>query len=130
MALARRLPRSRLTMLRLRSPISTVPARLTPSVVMSLGLGLAVLVTITQIDGNLRRQFMAALPTARPRSISSISHRRGRPLRRVPESAGAAIDRRGRADAARAHHRRPRPSKRKTSSLRRTPNGCCRATAA
>ena len=39
---------------------------LTPSVVMSLGLGLAVLVTITQIDGNLRRQFMAALPEHAP----------------------------------------------------------------
>ena len=33
---------------------------------MSLGLGLAVLVTITQIDGNLRRQFMAALPDRAP----------------------------------------------------------------
>jgi putative ABC transport system permease protein len=33
---------------------------------MSLGLGLAVLVTITQIDGNLRRQFMAALPERAP----------------------------------------------------------------
>jgi putative ABC transport system permease protein len=42
------------------------PGALTPSVVMSLGLGLAVLVTITQIDGNLRRQFMAALPDHAP----------------------------------------------------------------
>jgi putative ABC transport system permease protein len=33
---------------------------------MSLGLGLAVLVTVTQIDGNLRRQFMAALPDRAP----------------------------------------------------------------
>ncbi len=42
------------------------PGALTPSVVMSLGLGLTVLVTITQIDGNLRRQFMAALPDRAP----------------------------------------------------------------
>src|SRR5664279_3541812 len=42
------------------------PGALTPSVVLSLGLGLAVLVTITQIDGNLRRQFMAALPEHAP----------------------------------------------------------------
>ena len=42
------------------------PGALTPSVVMSLGLGLAVLVTITQIDGNLRRQFLAALPDRAP----------------------------------------------------------------
>ena len=42
------------------------PGALTPSVVLSLGLGLAVLVTITQIDGNLRRQFLAALPEHAP----------------------------------------------------------------
>ncbi|WP_038949864.1 ABC transporter permease, partial [Bradyrhizobium genomosp. III] len=42
------------------------PGALTPSVVLSLGLGLAVLVTITQIDGNLRRQFLAALPDRAP----------------------------------------------------------------
>ncbi|WP_038965067.1 ABC transporter permease, partial [Bradyrhizobium diazoefficiens] len=42
------------------------PGALTPSVVLSLGLGLAVLVTITQIDGNLRRQFLAALPDQAP----------------------------------------------------------------
>ncbi|HEY4746464.1 MAG TPA: FtsX-like permease family protein, partial [Steroidobacteraceae bacterium] len=66
MALARRLPRSRLTMLRLTIANIYRPGALTPSVVMSLGLGLAVLVTITQIDGNLRRQFMAALPDRAP----------------------------------------------------------------
>jgi len=66
MALARRLPRSRLTMLRLAIANIYRPGALTPSVVMSLGLGLAVLVTITQIDGNLRRQFLAALPDRAP----------------------------------------------------------------
>jgi putative ABC transport system permease protein len=66
MALARRLPRTRLTMLRLAIANIYRPGALTPSVVMSLGLGLAVLVTITQIDGNLRRQFMAALPDRAP----------------------------------------------------------------
>jgi putative ABC transport system permease protein len=66
MALARRLPRSRITMLRLAIANIYRPGALTPSVVMSLGLGLAVLVTITQIDGNLRRQFMAALPDRAP----------------------------------------------------------------
>src|SRR5205085_1726418 len=53
MALARRLPRPRFTMLRLAIANIYRPGALTPSVVMSLGLGLAVLVTITQIDGNL-----------------------------------------------------------------------------
>jgi len=66
MALARRLPRTRMTMLRLAIANIYRPGALTPSVVMSLGLGLAVLVTITQIDGNLRRQFMAALPDHAP----------------------------------------------------------------
>jgi putative ABC transport system permease protein len=66
MALARRLPRTRITMLRLAITNIYRPGALTPSVVMSLGLGLAVLVTITQIDGNLRRQFLAALPERAP----------------------------------------------------------------
>jgi putative ABC transport system permease protein len=66
MALARRLPRTRLPMLRLAIANIYRPGALTPSVVMSLGLGLAVLVTITQIDGNLRRQFLAALPDRAP----------------------------------------------------------------
>ncbi len=66
MALARWLPRTRFTMLRLAIANIYRPGALTPSVVMSLGLGLAVLVTITQIDGNLRRQFLAALPDRAP----------------------------------------------------------------
>jgi putative ABC transport system permease protein len=66
MAVARRLPRTSFTMLRLAISNIYRPGALTPSVVMSLGLGLAVLVTITQIDGNLRRQFLAALPDRAP----------------------------------------------------------------
>ncbi len=66
MELARRLPRTRITMLRLAITNIYRPGALTPSVVMSLGLGLAVLVTITQIDGNLQRQFLAALPDRAP----------------------------------------------------------------
>jgi putative ABC transport system permease protein len=66
MALARQMPRTRFPMLRLAISNIYRPGALTPSVVMSLGLGLAVLVTITQIDGNLRRQFLAALPDRAP----------------------------------------------------------------
>lgn len=66
MALARRLPRAQNTMLRLAVSNIHRPGALTPSVVLSLGLGLAVLVTVTQIDGNLRRQFLAALPERAP----------------------------------------------------------------
>jgi putative ABC transport system permease protein len=66
MGLARGVPRSRFTMLRLAVSNIYRPGALTPSVVLSLGLGLTVLVTVTQIDGNLRRQFLAALPEHTP----------------------------------------------------------------
>ncbi len=66
MRLAARLPRARQTLLRLAVANIHRPGALTPSVVLSLGLGLSVLVTITQIDGNLRRQFAAALPDRAP----------------------------------------------------------------
>lgn len=66
MALARRVPRPRSTELRLALSNIHRPGALTPSVVLSLGLGLTVLVTVAQIDGNLRRQFEAALPEHAP----------------------------------------------------------------
>jgi putative ABC transport system permease protein len=66
MWLARAWPRPRSTMMRLAISNIYRPGALTPSVVMSLGLGLALLVTVTQIDGNLRRQFSAALPDKAP----------------------------------------------------------------
>lgn len=66
MAAAARLPRTHFPMLRLAISNIYRPGALTPSVVLSLGLGLAVLVTITQIDGNLRRQFTASLPAHAP----------------------------------------------------------------
>jgi putative ABC transport system permease protein len=108
MALARRMPRSRITMLRLAISNIYRPGALTPSVVLSLGLGLAVLVTITQIDGNLRRQFLAALPERAPSFYfidipSSESTRFGAFLKQV--AAGSTIEEvpmlRGRIVAAR-----------------------------
>ncbi len=66
MVLARRLPPVRSTALRLAIANIHRPGSLTPTIVLSLGLGLAVLVTVVQIDGNLRRQFMAALPERAP----------------------------------------------------------------
>ncbi|MGB6756732.1 MAG: FtsX-like permease family protein, partial [Xanthobacteraceae bacterium] len=62
MALARRAPRVRSTILRLAIGNIHRPGALTPSVVLSLGLGLALLVTVIEIDGNLHREFAAALP--------------------------------------------------------------------
>src|SRR5437764_945977 len=66
MALARRLPRARSATLRLAIANIHRPGALTVSVVLSLGLGLALLVTVIEIDGNLRRQFLAALPANAP----------------------------------------------------------------
>jgi putative ABC transport system permease protein len=66
MAAARRVPRPRSTMLRLAVTNIHRPGALTPTVVLSLGLGLAVLVTVTLIEGNLRRQLTAALPERAP----------------------------------------------------------------
>jgi putative ABC transport system permease protein len=66
MTIARRLPRPRSAMLRLAVSNIHRPGALTPSVVLSLGLGLAVLVTVALIDGNLQRQFAAALPERAP----------------------------------------------------------------
>jgi putative ABC transport system permease protein len=66
MWLARRAPRARSTILRLAIGNIHRPGALTPSVVLSLGLGLALLVTVIEIDGNLHREFAAALPEHAP----------------------------------------------------------------
>jgi putative ABC transport system permease protein len=66
MASARRLPRPRSPVLRLALTNLHRPGTLTPSVVLSLGLGLALLVSVIVIDGNLRRHFLAALPDNAP----------------------------------------------------------------
>jgi putative ABC transport system permease protein len=66
MTLMRRLPRPRSTLLRLVIANIHRPGALTPTVVLSLGLGLVLLVTLALVEGNLRRQFTAALPDHAP----------------------------------------------------------------
>jgi putative ABC transport system permease protein len=66
MGLARRAPRARSTELRMAVANIYRPGALTPTIVLSLGLGLALLVTVIEIDGNLRQQFTAALPAKAP----------------------------------------------------------------
>jgi putative ABC transport system permease protein len=63
---AGRAPRSRVTVLRLAVANIFRPGALTPTVVMSLGLGIALLVTVLEVDANLRQQFAAALPERAP----------------------------------------------------------------
>ena len=66
MDVARKAPRARSTALRMAVSNIYRPGALTPSIVLSLGLGLALLVTVFQIDGNLQRQFNAELPDKAP----------------------------------------------------------------
>src|SRR4029079_14690341 len=64
--LARKAPRVRSTALRLAVGNIHRPGALTPSVVLSLGLGLTLLVTLALIDGNLRQQISGSLPERAP----------------------------------------------------------------
>ncbi len=66
MSAARHAPRARSTVLRLAIANIHRPGALTPTIVLSLGLGIALLVTVIEIDGNLRRQFSAELPAKAP----------------------------------------------------------------
>jgi putative ABC transport system permease protein len=66
MVLARRLPHPRSFIWRLAIANMHRPGALTPSVILSLGLGLALLVTVVEIDGNLHRELADALPAKAP----------------------------------------------------------------
>ncbi|CAK7258369.1 MULTISPECIES: ABC transporter permease [unclassified Shinella] len=65
-AVAKRSPRVNSPALRLAVGNIHRPGALTASVVLSLGLGLALLVTLTLIDGNLRRELTGNLPERAP----------------------------------------------------------------
>ncbi len=66
MAAARQAPRSRGVAWRMALANIHRPGAMTPSVVLSLGLGLAVLVTLTLIDSNLRGELHHNLPGETP----------------------------------------------------------------
>ena len=66
MWVAQHLPRRRSATLRLAIANIHRPGALTPSVMLSLGLGLALLVTVVEIDGNLHRELAKALPDKAP----------------------------------------------------------------
>jgi putative ABC transport system permease protein len=66
MAIARRAPRARSTTLRMAVANIHRPSALTPTVVLSLGLGIALLVTVIEIDANLQKQFSNELPAKAP----------------------------------------------------------------
>lgn len=66
MWLAARTPRPKRTELRLALANVHRPGALTPSVVLSLGLGLVLLVTLTLIDSSIRHQLAKELPQKAP----------------------------------------------------------------
>ena len=66
MAVARKIPHSRHVALRLAIANIHRPGALTPTVVLSLGLGLALLVSLTLIDGNIRAQLNRTVPGETP----------------------------------------------------------------
>lgn len=63
---ARRVPRPASAALRLAIGNIYRPGALTPSVVLSLGLGLTLLVALALVDGNLRRELTSSLPERAP----------------------------------------------------------------
>jgi putative ABC transport system permease protein len=66
MFVAAQAPRSKATVLRLAISNIFRPGALTPTVMISLGLGLALLVAVLEVDANLNQQFAAALPERAP----------------------------------------------------------------
>ena len=66
MILASRAPRARATGLRMAVANIHRPSALTPTIVLSLGLGITLLVTVIEIDANLSRQFSNELPAKAP----------------------------------------------------------------
>jgi putative ABC transport system permease protein len=66
MAVARRLPHPRSTTLKLALSNIHRPGALTPTIVLSLGLGLSLLVTLALIESNLQRQLNHTLPDQAP----------------------------------------------------------------
>ena len=66
MIAARHAPRACSTVLRMAIANIHRPSALTPIIVLSLGLGIALMVTVIEIDGNLQKQFSAELPAKAP----------------------------------------------------------------
>ncbi|MFN3226097.1 MAG: ABC transporter permease [Hyphomicrobiales bacterium] len=66
MAIAKRSPRPKSTAAKLALGNIHRPGALTPSVILSLGLGLTLLVALALIDANLRRQLTDSIPDVAP----------------------------------------------------------------
>ena len=131
MALARRMPRPRRTAPRLALANIFRPGALTPSLVLSLGLGITLLVTLALIDTNLSRQLRQSLPERAPSFFFlDIPNAEADTFERflTEQAPGAQIERvpmmRGPARGPAGRARRPDPGG------ARTPPGCSTAIAA
>ena len=90
MRIAARLPHPRFTELRLALSNIHKPGALTPSVVLSLGLGVSLLVSLTLIDGNIRTQLTRNLPERAPNFFFiDIQNSDAVSFERFPEGARA-----------------------------------------
>ncbi len=120
MALARRLPKPRATMARLALANVHRPGALTPTVVLSLGLGLSLLTAIALIDRSLTEEIGGSLAERAPSfffvDVPSADEADFFPLPR-PARGRAAIS--VRAHAARAHRRSQRHAGRAGQALGR-----------
>ena len=86
--LARHAPRSRFVEWRMALDAIHRPGALTPSVVLSLGLGLTALVALTLVEANMRAELREAQPGVTPSFFFlDVPGRRGR-LRRLREARG------------------------------------------
>ena len=107
------------------------PGALTPSVVLSLGLGLTLLVTLALIDGDLRRQISGSLPERAPNFFFvDIQAAEVEAFAGSGQAAGAGRQADARADAARPRHGAERRRGAEGRTCRRRAHGCCAATAA
>ena len=131
MAIARRLPHSRITALRLAIANIHRPGALTPTIVLSLGPRPR---AARHRDRDRRQPAPAVHGGAAGQGAVVLLRRhpvgRRRALRRLHPRARAAGQARARADAARPHRRGQRRQGRGPQGRRPAPPGCCRATAA
>ena len=130
MLAAHHTPRARSTVLRMAVANIHRPGALTATIVLSLGLGIALLVTVIEIDGNLQRQFSNELPAKAP-SFYFLD---------IPADQATRFDAFVRAQAPSAKLEEvpmlaaasspPTASRPSRSSRKRARPGCCKATAA
>ena len=105
MRLARTMPHSRHVALRLAVANMHRPGALTPTVVLSLGLGLALLVTLALIDGNIRAQLARTVPGETPSFFFlDVQSAEASDFATFFAAQGARWANRARPDDARADH--------------------------